>query len=128
MDRPSAGILERILRRLFKHKEIGWHDLGEWFIRYTVFSCRHFTIYLHQLDAPAWHPECHDHPWSFLTVLLSGGYLEQVGGRKYRRLPGEILFRPAKFSHNVITPYGTSWSLVITGPKKRQWGFQKCGE
>lgn len=116
----------RWLRWRFEHKDIGWKDIGEEFTRYTLWSTRWFNIYLHQLDAPNWHPQCHDHPWSFVTLLLKNGYLERVGDRYYRRRVGSVLYRSAEFSHNVITPYGTSWSLVVTGKKRRLWGLHDC--
>lgn len=126
---------ESWLKKNFQYKEIGWKDIGEKFIRYKLFSCQWFNVYLHQLFAPNWHPECHDHPWSFMTILLRRGYLERVPGmltpetfgfRDSRKRPGQILFRPAKWLHNVITPYGESWSLVITTAKSREWGFRPC--
>jgi len=119
-------MIESILRRYLKYKEIGWSEIGERFTRYALFKSRWVNIYLHQLYAPSWHPECHDHPWGFLTILLRNGYLERIGTKDYRRWPGMILWRPATFAHNVITPYGTSWSLIITGPKARDWGFKPC--
>lgn len=132
-------MLERFLRKHFTFKEIGWAEIGETFTRYAIFRCRWFNVYLHQLNAPGWHPDCHDHPWSFAALLIWPGYLERVpcplphlAGEKcnfirdIRRWPGQILYRPATFSHNVITPYGESWSIIITGPKSREWGFKPC--
>jgi hypothetical protein len=120
------GKVETFLRARFPHKEIGWTMIGEKFTRYALFKSSWLNVYLHQLSAPNWHPQCHDHPWSFLAILLKKGYLEQVGEKKFRRFPGMILWRPAEFRHNVITPYGTSWSLIFTGPKSREWGFKPC--
>lgn len=117
---------EKFLRRHFRFKEIGWMEIGEKFTRYALWRTRWFNIYLHQLSAPSWHPECHDHPWGFVAILLRRGYLEQIGTKKYRRRVGSVLFRSATFAHNVITPYGTSWSLIITTPKSRDWGFKPC--
>jgi hypothetical protein len=115
------------LRSKLPWKEIGWTDIGETFYRYALLKTKWFNIYLHQLDAPRWHPNgCHDHPWSFLTVLLHGGYLERVGDTYTRRYPGSIFYRPATHAHDIITPYGTSWSLVVTTAKKRDWGFKQC--
>jgi hypothetical protein len=108
------------------YKEIGWKELGEVFYRYTLLKTPWFNVYLHKLDAPNWHPVCHDHPWSFVTILLKGGYLEKCDEGTFHRKPGAMLYRPAEFKHNIITPYGTSWSLVITTKKKRQWGFLTC--
>ena len=117
---------EKFLRKHLAFKEIGWTEIGEKFTRYILVKNRFFNIYLHQLYAPAWHPECHDHPWGFVAVLLKRGYLEQVGEKTYRRRVGSILFRPATFAHNVITPFGTSWSVIFTTPKSREWGFRPC--
>lgn len=119
-------MFEDFLRRHLKLKEIGWIEIGEKFTRYALLRTSWFNVYLHQLYAPNWHPECHDHPWSFLAILLWNGYTERVGTKDHRRYPGDILWRPATFAHNVITPYGTSWSLIITGPKSRDWGFKPC--
>jgi len=116
-----------ILRRILPHKDIGWAEIGEKFTRYTLVKTPWIRVYLHQLDAPAWHPDCHDHPWSFIAILLRSGYLERVGTEDFRRRPVSILWRPAEFVHNVITPYGTSWSLIFTGPKVREWSFRACG-
>lgn len=114
------------LRKHLKYKELGWEEIGEKFTRYALWRTRWFNVYLHELMAPKWDPKCHDHPWWFITVLLCGGYLEHSDGRKRRRLPGMILFRRASFSHRIITPYGKSWSLVITGKKSAKWGHHAC--
>ena len=120
------GRFESFLRRHVLHKEIGWRDLGEEFTRFQLVKTPWFNIYLHQLSAPNWHPECHDHPWGFIAVLLRRGYVERVGTVDHVRRPGSILFRPATFAHNVITPKGTSWSLIFTTAKSREWGFKPC--
>jgi hypothetical protein len=124
---PPTSRFEKFLRWILPYKEIGWQDIGEVFYRYQLLKSKCVNIYLHQLDAPEWHPVgCHDHPWSFVTVLLKGGYLEKTGEEYNRKYPGQILYRPATWLHDVTTPYGRSWSLVITGPKKRDWGFKTC--
>jgi hypothetical protein len=120
------GVFEKFLRRFLPHKEIGWSEIGEKFTRYQLAKTRWFNIYLHQLYAPNWHPECHDHPWGFVAILLRKGYLERVGDKDHRRRIGSILFRPAVFTHNVITPYGESWSIIFTNAKHRDWGFKPC--
>lgn len=118
--------MEQWLRRTFRYKEIGWADIGERFTRYALLKTPWFNVYLHQLSAPNWHPQCHDHPWGFVAILLRKGYLERTGEGDFKRRPCSILFRPATFVHNVITPYGTSWSVIFTGPKSRDWGFKPC--
>lgn len=117
---------EAFLRRNVPLKEIGWAEVGERFTRYQLFKSRRLNVYLHQLWAPTWHPLCHDHPWGFVAILLRSGYLERVGTKDYRRTVGSILWRSATFAHNVITPYGVSWSIIFAGSKSREWGFKPC--
>lgn len=118
------GLFERLLRKLFSHKEIGWEEIGERFTRYTILRTRWFNIYLHQLYAPIAHSQCHDHPWSFIAVLLRGGYYEFAGKQWVWQPPGRILYRPATFRHNVVTKgQSISWSIIFTNKKFRDWGF-----
>lgn len=116
---------ERLLRRWFAHKEIGWTEVGETFTRYTLPKTRLFAVYLHQLDAPALHPECHDHPWHFWTLILSGGYAEHTANGVSQRRSGDILYRTAKFRHNVVTR-GVGWSVILASKKVRARGFVPC--
>ena len=121
--------LERFLRRHFAYKNIGWLDeYGERFRRYTLFECRWFKVYLHKLTAPNAHRHCHDHPWSFWAVLLWGGYWESVDGAPFVwRHPLSVLYRTARFRHNVITPLGTTnWSVCLMSRRRRDWGFVPC--
>lgn len=118
--------IERLLRKTFKFKEIGWREIGEEFTRYQLVKTSKFNVYLHQLYCPNWHDKCHDHPWDFITLILWNGYLEQIDNRYFSRVPGQFLYREANFTHSVLTPSGVSWSLVITGPKCRDWQFKDC--
>lgn len=134
-------MLTALLCKLFPYKEIGWKDIEEVFYRWTVLRTPWFRVYIHKLDAPIWHKQCHDHPWNFLAIILAGGYWEIVGapargrsnhGRRvgrntFWRGRGSILYRPAKFAHNVATERGIpNWSLVIISPKQRDWGYLEC--
>ena len=110
---------------LFPRRDIGWEEIGEEFTRWTILWTPWFAVYLHRLKAYTPHPNCHDHPWDFLAIILWGGYSEFHNGRWVRRDAGSILVRPARWSHNVITD-GVSWSIIVTGPKRRDWGFHTC--
>ena len=107
-------------------QQIGWKELDEDFIRFTLLHTRWFRIYLHRLNAPNAHKVCHDHPWWFWTLLLKGGYNEYHQGIWTWQCAGSLLYRPAEWQHNVVTR-GVSWSLILTGPKFRKWGFtEEC--
>jgi hypothetical protein len=112
--------VERFLRRWFQHRELGWEEIGETFTRFTLLKTPFFTVYLHKLDAPELHPECHDHPWHFWTCILAGGYWEHTDRGVVWRGPGSVLYRPATFTHNVVTR-GVGWSVILASKKVRDW-------
>ncbi len=120
----------RRLLALLPHKEIGWTEIGEEFTRYTLLKTPWFAVYLHRLFCPNIPPHCHDHPWPFVAILLKNGYQEQSAGDEWwvTRRPGDVLYRPATWSHNIYTPAGVSWSVILRGPKQRDWGFHECRE
>ena len=113
--------------RVFPHQDIGWKEIGETFVRYDLIKCIFFNLYLHFLVAEQAHPQCHNHPWWFVTLILRGGYNEftKTTGWVWRR-PLSLLYRPAAWNHNVTTGPKGMWSLVLTGRKRHGWGFSEC--
>lgn len=122
---------------------IGGHErpyLLRWFVipRNPVFN-----IYLHQFRRSDDDRALHDHPWLFnASWLLSGEYVEhtiEAGGLlvRTRRQAGQFKFRWGKAPHRVeLLPTSDfvrsqpendtplpCWTIFITGPRVRQWGF-----
>lgn len=99
-------------------------------IRYILFRCPWFGIFVHHFLRSDYDRALHDHPWSFVAWVVKGGYLEEhdqtITGQRVRKIvpPGSILVRPAEWRHRVLLPLGcTSWSIVIVGRRERIWGF-----
>lgn len=105
---------------------------------YVIPRNRVFNIYLHQFLRSDDDRALHDHPWLFnLSVLLKGEYIEHLpGGSRRHRKTGAVYFRAGKAPHRVellkYRPYfnfkhelfeAPCWTLFITGPKVREWGF-----
>lgn len=119
-------MLDWLLRKLFKHKELGWEEHGEIFTRFELLRTPWFKLYLHRLYAPNFLPTSHNHPWDFRTLLLWDGYWEQMEcGKVFWRRVGSLLYRPAETKHNIKTN-GWSWSLVFSTHKRRDWSFGHC--
>ena len=128
--------------RIFKHEIKGCEARGDgestYMTRYGLPRMGPIRICLHifhRSDAD----ELHDHPWSFLSIILWRGYVEvtqkfaayssidgklfEVRARK-RKWPGMILFRKANHAHRVELIGGKkAVTLVIFGPREREWGF-----
>lgn len=93
-----------------------------------------FNIYLHNMVRDDEDRALHDHPWLNASVILRGGFWEVVPSKaragyeqlKWRK-PGQVVFRRAKSAHRLMLQTGPSrvpsWSLFITGPVVRKWGF-----
>lgn len=89
---------------------------------------RFFNIYLHEFLRSDDDRALHDHPWWNLSLLLTNEYVEHTisaGGVNVRTLynVGDLKFRSAKAAHRVELTRGPTWSLFITGPTIREWGF-----
>jgi len=83
-------------------------DGGPLFTRYFLIRTPFVALYVHHFHRSDNDRHVHDHPWSFFTLLLSGGYwehipkfAEQPDGPQVRvlRSRGSILWRPAEWRH-----------------------------
>ena len=92
-----------------------------------------FNIFLHHFlkGDP---DDVHDHPWSYFTIILKGGYWEFIPqfnseGKKTCEIgkwrgPGHFRFCKAKSFHRIeLDPTVQCWTLFMPGPQKREWGF-----
>jgi hypothetical protein len=84
-----------------------------------------FGLYLHIIRRPDWSKCQHDHPWSFITLILRGGYEEVVGDKVFVRKPGYIGYRPRAFEHAITRLLnGPAITLVLRGRNHESWGFR----
>lgn len=90
-----------------------------------------FGIYLHHIHRPDRDPDPHDHPWAFASIVLAGAYQEQVWADK-RDLAHSVWRIRRRWSaastgqgaaHIIKTISGPLWTLVLTGPRRGDWGF-----
>ena len=88
---------------------------------------RLFNIYLHQILRSDDDRALHDHPWWNLSIILKGQYLEVrpvIGDLHPGKLclPGSFTLRRPTAAHRLLNNE-PCWSLFITGPRIREWGF-----
>lgn len=88
---------------------------------------RVFNIYVHLFLRSDDDRARHTHPWLFnISWLLSNHYREWLGDRPHEfvdRRAGEFKFRWGKAAHRIELTNGACWTVFITGPRVRQWGF-----
>ena len=91
-----------------------------------------FNIFLHKFIKGD-EDELHDHPWSYFTFILAGGYWEHmfvdmkesVNTVRHWRKPGFFQKVPANHTHRVEIDKDKPdcWTLFIPFKQERVWGF-----
>lgn len=98
-----------------------------------------FNVYLHCILRSDDDRALHDHPWWNLSIILSGSYREvmpdftgaptiftriaDLATRSRVLRPGSVRLRAPSDSHRLEVVDGPVWTLFITGPRVREWGF-----
>jgi hypothetical protein len=101
-----------------------WTDVdSEYITRLHFLKTPWFAICLHWLSKPDPEPYDHDHPVTFLSIILRGYYTEQREGViKGRRLFNWV--RAGKGDKHTITHVAPgTLTVALMGPKTREWGF-----
>lgn len=120
------------------------HDIGDYMSRWILIHPGG-TIRLHNIRQADQDHDLHDHPWDFVSIILRGGYIEEVpknrldragqGGTEYITYePGDVNMVSAEDSHRIDLVFDRKldpldpgedgvWTLVFSGNYKRGWGF-----
>lgn len=97
--------------------------------RWYLLRTRWLGIWIHKFHRSDEDRAPHDHPFSFLSIILTGGYWEWVPDKTgkltrtwYRA--GSILFRRAEHQHRIeVRPETTPFTLIFRFRRRREWGF-----
>lgn len=95
---------------------------------YLIPRNRVLNVYLHRFLSSD-DPTLHDHPWAFLSCILSGTYEEVTAHGRHARRRGSTALRRATHRHSIVLPrdhHGREIpcvTIIITGPHRRDWGF-----
>lgn len=113
--------------RLFKPFQVRWNEpIGNpecpycyrWVLNLFLFSIR-----IHKWLGDDDKRYMHDHPWPFITIVLKGKYIDASEKGKDHLKTGSIRYRRSIHKHNVTNVKPGTITLVITGPKIRNWGY-----
>lgn len=96
-------------------------------VRWRVIQTPWFGLYVHRFEGPDPRRTLHNHPWTFLSIILSGKYIERrldpltmkVRPRIVRRF--NLMRRSDYHAITHVEPH--TWSLLFVGPRKQTWGY-----
>ena len=134
------GFFHNVMNKLGRYRLIPDRTTGaDYMHRYYIFLKDRkwfpFNVTLHKIVRSD-DPIMHDHPWGYMTIILSGGYWEHTPvfnskGEQFAefsrwRGPGSIIIRKANDYHWLeLNENGTATTLFFMGPQVRDWGFLK---
>ena len=108
----------------------GFDKAEPFMVRYYLLFCKRprwfpFNIFLHKILKSDL-GDLHDHYWSYLTIILKGGYWETMENATFWRGSGYIGFRNSSNKHSLRVSKGkTVWTLIFVGPNKGSKQFAK---
>ena len=97
--------------------------------RWRIVDLPWFGVRVHHIVRSDADRELHDHPFTFASLILTGGYYEHsLDGRRTWYGPGSVVIRSADNLHRLELVGGidherAAWTLVFRGPRRREWGF-----
>ena len=113
-------------KRLLLDRGPSWPDYDKakpFMIRYYLLFRKRpkwfpFNIFIHKILKSDL-GDLHDHYWSYITIILKGGYKETTIKGTFNRKTGYIGFRKAGDKHSLkLNSDKPAWTLIIVGPNK----------
>ena len=114
-----------LLRKLFLTREIISRTGVVHFRRYRLLKTPIMRLYLHQILESDKDGDLHCHPWSFVSLILKGHYVERRPDDVLTQCkPGTIFHRKATDVHCIDEVVKPTWTFVSAYGKRREWGYQ----
>ena len=114
----------RQFKKMFSHKVIANCFGQDYLTRWYFLRGKWGSVMLHFFHRSDEDRGLHDHPWSFITLILWRGYHEVTPQGRKRKWPGMILFRRAEWRHRVeLINEKPAVTLVLHFRRRRKWGY-----
>jgi hypothetical protein len=102
--------------------------------RLRIIQTPWFGIYLHDIYEPDADRDPHNHPWSFISIVLRGHYIERVWedpiahpdvfhSRLHARMRWSWHKMGRKSAHRITEAAPGLKTLILVGPRRSNWGF-----
>lgn len=106
------------------------------FKRWAILETKWFNIYLHKIYKSDEDKHPHNHPWNFWSLILWGSYKEELWTydgfdyihtltRTVEQRKWLSLAKRETYQYHKITLTKPVLTLVITGKRRKEWGYLK---
>lgn len=96
--------------------------------RWTVVKIGKLHIRLHDIKRNDATPFLHNHPFHYLSFILSGGYDEKLNDKIVTRKRFSFAFRSDKTFHRIISVQPNTKTIFFTWRTKTKWNLQPTDE
>ncbi len=109
----------------FVRDSVGSGTIDRWIIHLRSVG----ALRLHRINRDDCDRDFHDHRFDFTSLILSGGYVEHRpdswngGIHSGLFMPGALVRRRAEDAHRLQLANGPAWTIQLSGPVRRDWGF-----
>lgn len=101
-----------------------WTDVDSKYItRLHIIKTPWWAICVHWINAGDPEPYQHDHPVTFLSLILRGGYLEQRREVRKARLFFNFIRANRDDTHRILHVLPRTVTICLMGPKVQDWCF-----
>lgn len=99
---------------------IAYKHLIGYLERYTLLHFKRLHIRIHRIKRPDITPFYHTHPFSYISIILRGGYTEDVNGQLIHHVAGSVVCRNDTTPHRIIEVNPKTVTLFLTWKNKGQ--------
>lgn len=131
-DREWAIVHKSVITDLYED--------SKYLTRWRIIQTPWFALYLHHIHRPDHERDLHDHPWNFISIILWGGYAEEIAKyndsaydirgdpktkiRTWKR--GSVHYMRTEDAHRISSLLSPVWTLLLCGRRRREWGFWRA--
>lgn len=129
-----ANVFHELLERRQASLQLGVEQMNDHFTKFHVHGLPVGAVFHRFTNADGPDADPHDHPWDFTSLIISGGYVEQVfrtdaapgTANVVERKPGDVIHNKASTIHRITRLLTDEcWTLILPGPGKRKPGFYR---
>jgi hypothetical protein len=106
----------------------------DYLFRLRIIATPWFGIYLHDIFEDDGDRDPHNHPWSFISIVLRGYYVERLFPDPVNRRDHYVEKTHPQWSvhrmgrdtaHRIVYAAPGLKTLILVGPRRSSWGFFK---